>query len=147
MEIKGHIPSQNVPTIHDAISHLIESIASEDRAISRLLNTEAEHILAFSQERLHHEEELDLTAIIKFNQSVIQFMDSVVMAEWMLMKKLDTVLLMQLKHPTFQPNGRSSETELGGAEQSEQSEVLDAEQSNELESYVGPEEWSGDEQG
>lgn len=143
MEIKGRISSQTIPTIHDAISHLIESIAAEDKAISRLLSTEAEHILAFSKESINHEAGLDLSAIIKFNQSVIQFMDSVIIAEWMLMKKLDTVLHMQLDTSLAQQYKTSTDTD----EQSGKSDVLDAEQINELESLEQAEEWNEDEWG
>ncbi|MBJ6362718.1 hypothetical protein ACFOQM_15850 [Paenibacillus sp. GCM10012307] len=96
MEIKGKVPSQPIPTMNEAVSHLIESIASEEKALSRLLDTEAEHIRTFSEENLGRGVS-SIEDIIKFNHSVIQFMDSVVMAEWMLLKKLDTVLQLELQ--------------------------------------------------
>ncbi|WP_270170785.1 hypothetical protein [Paenibacillus sp. SYP-B4298] len=146
MKTNERISSQNTPTIHDAVTHLIESIASEDKALSRLLNTEAEHILAFSQENIQHEKGLDLTAIIKFNQSVIQFMDTVVMAEWILMKKLDTMLHMQLHTALAQQNGMIAE-ETEEQQERPDADVLDAEQMNELESFAEPWEWNEDEWG
>ncbi|WP_051236975.1 hypothetical protein [Paenibacillus pinihumi] len=96
MDIKGKLSSQPIPTMNEAVSHLIESIASEEKALSRLLDTEAEHIRTFSEENLGSGAS-SVEDIIRFNHSVIQFMDSVVMAEWMLLKKLDTVLQLDLE--------------------------------------------------
>ncbi|OBZ18020.1 hypothetical protein A8L34_00040 [Bacillus sp. FJAT-27264] len=91
MVIKGNAPATPVPPMDEAISHLIESITSEENALTSLLETEAGHIRAFCEEKLG---ESGSTAgeIIQFNHSVIQFMDSFMMAEWMLLKKLDTAL-------------------------------------------------------
>ncbi|MFF2907595.1 hypothetical protein [Paenibacillus sp. NPDC057934] len=91
MVIKGDASTTPVPPMDEAISHLIESITSEENALSSLLETEAGNIRAFCEEKLA---ESGSTAgeIIQFNHSIIQFMDSFMMAEWMLLKKLDTAL-------------------------------------------------------
>ncbi|MFF2907593.1 hypothetical protein [Paenibacillus sp. NPDC057934] len=98
MEIKGITSIRSVPAKDEAVSHLIESIASEEKALSRLLETKAEHIRVFSKQ---NQGQSSSTAAdnMQFNQSVTQFMDTVVMAEWMLLKKLDTVLQLDQEKP------------------------------------------------
>ncbi|MFF2015243.1 hypothetical protein [Paenibacillus sp. NPDC058177] len=114
MEIKGITSIRSVPAMDEAVSHLIESIASEEKALSRLLETKVEHIRVFSKQ---NQDQSSSTAAdnMQFNQSVTQFMDSVVMAEWMLLKKLDTVLqLDQEKRKGY--SQEKSRKELGNLE-------------------------------
>ncbi|MFC3747105.1 hypothetical protein [Paenibacillus sp. GCM10012306] len=92
MEIKGITSIRSVPAKDEAVSHLIESIASEEKALSRLLETKAEQIRVFSKQNQDQKSSSTAADTIQFNKSITQFMDSVVMSEWMLLKKLETVL-------------------------------------------------------
>lgn len=86
------IPEQkHRPDLFETIIDLLESIALEEIAISHLVNAESEKIQVF----------VSLSEIVKcttgkeltnFNREVNQFMEIVVMKEWLLLRKLETVL-------------------------------------------------------
>ncbi len=80
------------PTMSEVVVDLLESIALEEIALSHLMNAEAEKIQMFVGK--HHEarEKATIHEIINFNRVVNQFLQVIVMKEWMLLTKLETVV-------------------------------------------------------
>lgn len=72
-----------------AIAQLMNAIALEEEALSKLISTEADKTFAFVGKNLDFPTDPSTSDIIKFNCTVIQFLDTMLMAEWMLLKKLD----------------------------------------------------------
>jgi hypothetical protein len=94
MTLQDKVPSYDVPTREEALSHLLQSIALEEEALSRLLNVEADKALAFVGKNLDFPNNPSNDEIITFNRTVISILDSVLMAEWLLLKKLDAAIHM-----------------------------------------------------
>ncbi|GKU78117.1 hypothetical protein [Paenibacillus sp. L3-i20] len=81
----------SIPTMSEALSHLIESIALEEKALSQLVVSEANKIEAFVGKQQNFPLHPSSDEIIRFNHSVISVLDSIQMAEWLLFKKLHTI--------------------------------------------------------
>ncbi|MFF0830992.1 hypothetical protein ACFYU8_29395 [Brevibacillus sp. NPDC003359] len=94
MTLQDKVPSYDVPSRQEALSHLLQSIALEEEALSRLLNAEADKALAFVGKNLDFPNKPSNDEIITFNRTVISILDSVLMAEWLLFKKLDAAIHM-----------------------------------------------------
>ncbi|KKB36310.1 extensin-like protein [Bacillus thermotolerans] len=71
---------------------LLESIALEEIALSHVMNAEAEKIQAFVGKCLDFPTHPSNEEIMKFNKSVGGLLETVVMKEWLLLKKLENVL-------------------------------------------------------
>jgi hypothetical protein len=80
------------PDKQEVIIDLLESIAFEEVALSHILNAEAEKIQAFVGSCLDFPTKPNNHEIIKFNKSVQDLIETVVMKEWLLLKKLDNVM-------------------------------------------------------
>ena len=80
------------PNKNEVIIDLLESIALEEIALSHILNAEAEKIQAFVGECLDFPTKPNNHEIIKFNKSVQSLIETVVMKEWLLLKKLESVM-------------------------------------------------------
>jgi len=106
--------SGSVPGLPDTVTHLLKSIALEEEALSKIMQAEANKTMAFVGQDLDFPQKPSTADIIRFNQSVIQIMDSLLMAEWLLLKKLDTVSYM---HPSL---GESREPEDAPRQSSEE---------------------------
>lgn len=88
------------PCLKETVIDLLESIALEEIALSHLVNAEAEKIQAF----LHTIKESHSCHkgddFIKFNESIGKIIDTVIMKEWILLKKLESVMEIDFKeHP------------------------------------------------
>lgn len=92
MSIHSDTFDENTVTKDQAMAQLIRAIALEDEALSKLLNTEADKTLAFVGKDLDFPTGPSTSEIIKFNHTVIQLLDTMLMAEWMLLKKLDVLV-------------------------------------------------------
>lgn len=87
------IPEENFrPTFSEAVIDLFESIALEEIALSHLINAEAEKVQAFVGKRMDFPTRPTNLQIVKLNQSVTKLMDTIVMKEWLLLKKLENVM-------------------------------------------------------
>ncbi|OEF97786.1 hypothetical protein [Desulfuribacillus alkaliarsenatis] len=80
------------PTYEETIIDLLESIALEEISLSHLMNAEAEKIQAFVGKSANFPMCSSYQEIITFNQSVNQIMDTMLMKEWLLLKKLEQVI-------------------------------------------------------
>jgi hypothetical protein len=80
------------PSLCEVIVDLLESIALEEIALSHLMNAEAEKIQAFVGKDLDFPTNPSNHSIIKFNRNVNQFLEIVVMKEWLLLQKLEHVI-------------------------------------------------------
>lgn len=80
------------PTLCEVIIDLFESIALEEMALSNILNAESDKIQAFVGEDLDFPTDPSNREIINFSRSVNQFMENVIMNEWLLIKKLENVM-------------------------------------------------------
>lgn len=100
MPYENHL--NNHGSLDDALSRLVSSIAMEEEALANLMRAEADKTLAF----VGKERELPTlptsSEFIQFNHTVTKILDSILMAEWMLMKKIDSVMQFQY---LIQPSG------------------------------------------
>lgn len=85
-------PEPHRPNMHEVTIDLLESIALEEIALSHIMNAEAEKIQAFVGECLDFPTDPTNKEIIKFNKGVNRLLETVVMKEWLLLKKLENVL-------------------------------------------------------
>lgn len=93
--------SKHRPTFEETIIDLLESIALEEISLSHILNAEAEKIQAFIGEKANFPMCSNYQDIITFNRSVNQIMDTVVMKEWLLLKKLENVMRINYRCHEF----------------------------------------------
>lgn len=80
------------PTRNEVIIDLFESIALEEIALSHIINAESEKIQAFVGKELDFPTCPSNREIITFNQTVNQFLETVIMKEWLLLKKMENVM-------------------------------------------------------
>ena len=80
------------PNIKEVAIDLLESIALEEIALSHIMNAEAEKIQAFVGKHLNFPTHPHSDDIIKFNKGVNQLLETIVMKEWLLLKKLENVM-------------------------------------------------------
>jgi hypothetical protein len=80
------------PSFPEVEIDLLESIALEEIALSHLLNAEAEKIQAFVGKHHDFPTHPSNCEIIRFNRVATQFVRTIVMKEWLLLNKLETVL-------------------------------------------------------
>jgi hypothetical protein len=91
------------PDKQEAIIDLLESIALEEVALSHILNAEAEKIQAFVGNCLDFPTKPSNHEIIKFNKSVQDLIETIVMKEWLLLKKLENVMeLIPIHHDKYE---------------------------------------------
>jgi hypothetical protein len=87
------------PDKQEVIIDLLESIALEEVALSHILNAEAEKIQAFVGDCLDFPTKPNNHEIIKFNKSVHDLIETIVIKEWLLLKKLENVMeLIPIHH-------------------------------------------------
>ncbi|MEK8132664.1 hypothetical protein WMW72_32765 [Paenibacillus filicis] len=82
-------------SLDEALTHLVNSIAIEEEALATLMRAEADKTLAFVGKNRELPTQPSNSEFIQFNQSVTKLLDSILMAEWMLMKKIDSVMQFQ----------------------------------------------------
>ncbi|WCN37466.1 hypothetical protein [Aneurinibacillus uraniidurans] len=88
-----HIPEGKFrPSGKEVVIDLLESIALEEIALSHLMNAEAEKIQAFVGKHLNFPTCPSTRDIIKFNQNVTLLLETIVMKEWLLLRKLENIL-------------------------------------------------------
>jgi hypothetical protein len=80
------------PTAEEAIIDLLKSVAMEETALAHLMNAEAEQIQAFVGKNLNFPSSPSTREIIGFNVTVSSFVETLVMQEWLLLRKLDKIL-------------------------------------------------------
>lgn len=85
-------PQPHRPCLHQTKIDLLESIALEEIALSHILNAEAEKVQAFVGDCLSFPTKPSNREIIALNQSVNQVVETVLMKEWLLLRKLQSVL-------------------------------------------------------
>jgi hypothetical protein len=85
---------ENTPSFEEVITKIIDSVAEEEMALARLISSEAVKINAFVGEDLDFPTSPTNEEIIKFNKSIQKIIDSVMMKEWLLYKRLEIVLTL-----------------------------------------------------
>jgi hypothetical protein len=99
--LKGGFSQMSMPTIpkepyrpnrKEVAIDLLESIALEEIALSHIMNAEAEKIQAFVGKDLNFPTHPKSGDIIKFNKEVNRLLETIVMKEWLLLKKLENVM-------------------------------------------------------
>ncbi|MCH6268423.1 hypothetical protein [Neobacillus citreus] len=71
---------------------LIESIAKEEKALAKLIKAEADKIKAFVGKKGNFPTKPCNDDILDINHSVRQMLETIVMKEWLLLKKLENTL-------------------------------------------------------
>lgn len=93
------IPEQkNRPDLKCVLIDLLESIALEEMAISHLLNAEAEKIKAFVGENLDFPLCKNISKIVEFCRLSNEFVDKLVMKQWLLQNKLNKIQELNYSH-------------------------------------------------
>ncbi len=80
------------PSLQETVIDLLESIALEEIAISHLLNAEAEKNQVLVSKLCHHESPSLVNELLKCNKATSKIVDTVIIKEWLLLKKLEMVL-------------------------------------------------------
>lgn len=88
-----HRPSCRCVTID-----LLESIALEEISLSHLLNAEAEKIQAFVGEELNFPFCTSMNQVIEFSRISTDFMEKIIMKQWLLLNKLNKVMDIECEH-------------------------------------------------
>jgi len=81
-------PQPHRPDLHQTIIDLLDSIALEEIALSHLLNAEAEKIKQFIR---HISSCTPTDTVIDFNVVVNETLETIIMKEWLLLRKLEKV--------------------------------------------------------
>ncbi|MFD2639493.1 hypothetical protein [Piscibacillus salipiscarius] len=84
-------PEPHRPDKNDVVIDLLESIALEEIALANLMKAEAEKMKAFVGDCCDFPSDPTNEEIIKFNRNVNQFLETLVMKEWLLLRKLQNV--------------------------------------------------------
>lgn len=84
-------PEPHRPNKDEVVIDLLESIALEEIALANLMKAEAEKMRAFVGECCDFPSDPSNNEIIKFNRNVNQFLETLVMKEWLLLRKLQNV--------------------------------------------------------
>ena len=91
-------PQHHRPDLYHTIIDLLESIALEETALSHLLNAEAEKIQHFI---CHISSCTPPDVLIDFNVVVNETLETIIMKEWLLLRKLEKVTrLFDKRFPT-----------------------------------------------
>lgn len=85
------------PCLKETVIDLLESIALEEIALSHLVNAEAEKIQTFLHVIKDSHSCCKGEELIKFNASIGKIIDTVIMKEWILLKKLESVMQIDYK--------------------------------------------------
>lgn len=80
------------PSLEETVIDLLESIALEEIAISHLLNAEAEKNQALVCKLFHDDRHSLFSELAECNKATCKIIDTVIIEEWLLLKKLETVL-------------------------------------------------------
>ena len=80
------------PSLQETVIDLLESIALEEIAISHLINAEAEKTQALVSKLFHDDSYSLVNELVKCNKATCKIVDTVIIKEWLLLKKMETVL-------------------------------------------------------
>ncbi|WP_442597924.1 hypothetical protein [Neobacillus sp. D3-1R] len=97
MIIPNVLQDKNPPSNEEIIAKLMESIAEEEIALANIISSEADKINAFVGESLDFPTSPTNQEILAFNQSIHRIIESVLMKEWLLLRKLETVISLKEK--------------------------------------------------
>jgi hypothetical protein len=90
---KNHFEIEyNDDNLQNVLVNLIESVAQEESALAHLIKAEADKVQAFVGKHCDFPTHPSNNEIIKLNRSVTQLLESIVMKEWLLLKKLEDTL-------------------------------------------------------
>lgn len=92
------LPKRDGQTMEEIMLDLMDSIAKEETAIAHLLNSESKKIEAFVGDHLDFPTCPTNQEILYFNKSVHRIVEAVLMKEWLLYKKLETVIGVKEEH-------------------------------------------------
>ncbi|TCS93628.1 hypothetical protein [Hazenella coriacea] len=85
----------------ESMIQIIQSVALEEIALAHLINAEADKIKAFVGRNFNFPTHPSSKEVVHFNRSIGQLIDTVLMKEWLLLKKLETVLRVK-EHGEFE---------------------------------------------
>ncbi|MDP4147723.1 MAG: hypothetical protein Q8936_25195 [Bacillota bacterium] len=97
MIIPNVLQDNNPPSNEEIIAQLMESIVKEEIALANLISSEADKINAFVGENSDFPTSPTNQEIVAFNQSIHRIIESILMKEWLLLKKLETVISIKDK--------------------------------------------------
>jgi hypothetical protein len=79
-------------SLDEVLFDLIESVADEEKALALLIRAEADKIQAFIGKNCEFPTKPSNKEILELNRSVTQMLETIVMKEWLLLKKLEKTL-------------------------------------------------------
>lgn len=90
-------PEPHRPNRKEVVLDLLASISLEEIALSHLMNAEAEKMQGFVGKCLNFPTNPTNREILAFQKSVQQFLETIIMKEWLLLRKLENVVDFQEK--------------------------------------------------
>jgi hypothetical protein len=87
-----HKDEDDKHSLNHVLFDLIKSVANEEEALALLIRAEADKIQAFIGKQCDFPTKPCNEEIIELNQSVKQMLETIVMKEWLLLKKLERTL-------------------------------------------------------
>lgn len=80
------------PSRQEVIIDLLASISLEEIALSHLMNAEAEKIQAYVGKYRDSSTKPSTGEVSDFNKGVCQFLETIIMKEWLLLRKLENII-------------------------------------------------------
>ncbi|MFF2448929.1 hypothetical protein ACFVSW_17750 [Neobacillus sp. NPDC058068] len=88
----SHMDDHDKHSLNHVLFDLIKSVANEEEALALLIEAEADKIQAFIGTHSEFPTKPSNKEILDLNRSVTQMLETIVMKEWLLLKKLERTL-------------------------------------------------------
>lgn len=88
----SHKDDHDKHSLNHVLFDLIKSVANEEEALALLIEAEADKIQAFIGNHSEFPTKPSNKEILDLNRSVTQMLETIVMKEWLLLKKLERTL-------------------------------------------------------
>ncbi|MBB5173629.1 hypothetical protein [Texcoconibacillus texcoconensis] len=102
MDINQKLIEKHKQSLEGNITSLLDSIAKEEKALAKLIESEADNIDAFIGDHLNFPTEPSNQEILDFNKSINKLIDSVLIKQWILFKKVEMVVDLQMNMDSTQ---------------------------------------------
>lgn len=86
----GTVNFQTIPTSEESFAHLVEALLLEEKAITRLMDLNADEIIALSEkDEIFSDLHIDWHAdkLLRFMDVTVQLMDELLHLRWMVLKQ------------------------------------------------------------
>ncbi|GFZ87462.1 hypothetical protein GCM10008018_37060 [Paenibacillus marchantiophytorum] len=109
-----HLSKQKL-TYLTTMKQFVHAIATEEESIAKLLRAESSKTTAFLGTDQSFPSNPTTLEIVKYNQGVIRFLDSMIMTQWLMLKKISamsTIQMFQTERPLSEESDSENNSEL-----------------------------------